>query len=215
MNLLAWLHKRSSKKRDGKYKVLQEVFDQAVAELQPGDIAIDCGANVGKFTVPLAESGATVHAFEPNPDAFAALSKATSPFSNVVLHQAAVTTVPGPVTLYLHKWAEDDPVHWSASSSLLADKSNVREDKAVTVDGIQLSNFIKELGKPVKLLKMDVEGAEVELLNQLLDEGLHKIIGHAFVEVHDRRVARLAEPTQQLRERLQKEGADQFRLDWR
>lgn len=215
MNLLAWLHKRSSKKRDGKYKVLQEVFDQAVAELTPDDVAIDCGANVGKFTVPMARTGAEVHAFEPNPDAFRALSEATAAYPNVVLHQAAVTTEPGPVELYLHKWAEDDPVHWSASSSLLADKSNVRQDKSVTVEGIVLNHFLRELGRPVKILKMDVEGAEVELLNHLLDEGLHESVEYAFVEVHDRRVARLAGPTQQLRERLESLGATQFRLDWR
>src|SRR3546814_4183293 len=48
-------------------------FLDAAKRLRPGDIAIDCGANVGRFTRPIAEGGATVHAFEPNPDAFAEL----------------------------------------------------------------------------------------------------------------------------------------------
>src|SRR3546814_8424189 len=50
-------------------------FLDAAKRLRPGDIAIDCGANVGRFTRPIAEGGATVHAFEPNPDAFAELSR--------------------------------------------------------------------------------------------------------------------------------------------
>ncbi len=215
MNLLAWFHRRSSKKRDRKYKALDDLFQEHVAQLTPDDVAIDCGANRGLYTVRLAESGAKVHAFEPNPDAFGELERVTRRFDNVELHQAAVTTSAGPVELYLHKWAEDDPVYWSTSSSLLAEKSNVRRTKAVTVEGIQLTRFIKELGQPVKLLKMDVEGAEVGLLNQLLDEGLQDSVGHAFVEVHDRRVPSLVEPTRRLRERLDSLGATHFRLDWR
>lgn len=215
MSIRTWLSKRGSKRRDRKYEALRKAFDSVVAGLTDGDIALDCGANQGLFTVPMAASGAEVHAFEPNPEAFAALTSATAGYPNVKLHQAAVTTSPGTVELYMHKRAEDDPVYWSTGSSLLADKSNVREDRSVTVEGIQLSEFIRELGRPVKLLKMDIEGAEVDVLNQLVDEGLHESIEYAFVEVHDRRIKRLAEPTQELRERLEQLGASHFRLDWR
>jgi FkbM family methyltransferase len=215
MNIRAWLSKRSSKKRDRKYQPLQEDFDKAVAVLSAGDIAIDCGANLGLYTTRMAESGATVHAFEPNPDAYQKLAEVTSGYPNVILHQAAVTTEPGEVKLYLHKYADDDPEYWSSGSSLLAEKSNVREDNAVTVEAVHLAAFISQLGKPVKLLKMDIEGAEVGVLNQLLDEGLHESIEQAFIEVHDRRIKSLAQPTQALRERLISVGANQFRLDWR
>ena len=43
--------------------------------LKPGDLVLDCGANVGAVTGPLAETGATVHAFEPDPFAFEKLKK--------------------------------------------------------------------------------------------------------------------------------------------
>ena len=108
-----------------------------------------------------------MHAFEPNPDAYRKLAEVTSGYPNVVLHQAAVTTEPGDVQLYLHKYADDDPEYWSSGSSLLAEKSNVREDNAVTVEGIHLAAFIKQLGKPVKLLKMDIEGSEFDVISTL------------------------------------------------
>ncbi len=161
MSWRTWLRKRGSRRRDRKYRVQREAFDRVVAAMTPQDLAIDCGANVGLFTVRMAESGAEVHAFEPNPDAFRELERVTKGYANVTLHQAAVTAEPGPVDLYLHKRADDDPVFWSKSSSLLADKSNVREDRSVRVEGVQLSRFIKDLGRPVKLLKMDIAGAEV------------------------------------------------------
>jgi FkbM family methyltransferase len=215
MNIRAWLSKRSSRKRDQKYKPLTDDFDKVVAGLSQGDIALDCGANVGLFTTRMAQSGATVYAFEPNPDAYRKLAEVTASYPNVLLHQAAVTTKLGEVELYLHKYADDDPEYWSSGSSLLAEKSNVRKDNALKVEGIHLAAFIKDLGQPVKLMKMDIEGAEVDVLNQLLDEGLHESIEQAFVEVHDRRIKSLAKPTQRLRERLQALGVSHFRLDWR
>lgn len=216
MNLLAWFRKRASARRDRKVRPELEAFKAVAVKLTADDIAIDCGANVGRFTALMAASGATVHAFEPNPEAHAVLAREMAKFPRVHTYPAAVTTTPGPVKLYLHKWANEDPVHWSTGSSLLANKNNVRPDRFATVEGIVFADFLRKLGaKRIALLKMDIEGAEVDVLNQLLDEGLHTMIDQAFVETHDRRVPELVEPTRRLRERLQAMGATQFRLDWR
>lgn len=191
-------------------------FEQAVARLTPRDVAIDCGANVGKYTTLMAATGARVYAFEPNPDAFEALSKNLAPWPNVTLLNAASTAVAGTVRLYMHKHAKDDPLQFSVSSSLMGSKSNVSRDHFVDVEGIRLAAFIRETaGGRVHLLKMDIEGAEVDVLNDLADEGLIAQIDEAYVEVHDRRVRELVEPTQRLRERLAQMGAHHVRLDWR
>ena len=95
MNLLAWFRKRASARRDRQARPELAAFAAAAARLTKGDIAIDCGANVGKFTVMMARNGATVHAFEPNPAAFAELRRNTAEFANVQLHATAITTSPG------------------------------------------------------------------------------------------------------------------------
>jgi FkbM family methyltransferase len=216
MNLLAWLRKRASARRDREVRPELEAFLAAAAQLTPADIAIDCGANIGKFTVIMARTGATVHAFEPNPDAFAELQRHTAAFPHVHLHQKAVTTTGGPVKLYLHKWAAEDPVHWSTGSSLLEKKNNIRPDQFTLVEGVSFPAFVRTLApKKIRLLKMDIEGAEVAVLDQLFDEGLHTQIEQAFIETHDRRVPDLVEPTNRLRHRLRALGAENFRLDWR
>jgi len=215
MRLLAFLRRLESRRRDRKRRPEVTAFDECVAKLGPGDVAIDCGANVGKFTVPMAKTGATVYAFEPNPDAYAELVKATASFPNVRALQAAATTGPGPVKLFLHRYSEDDPVHFSSGSTLVAGKRNVREDHYTMVEGIPFAEFVRDLGARVRLLKMDIEGAEVAILNRLLDERLHERIDQVFVEVHDRQNKSLAEPTRLLRERLAALGAGHIRLDWR
>ncbi len=215
MHLRAWLRKLDKKRRDRKKRPEIEAFAAAAQRLGPDDVAIDCGANVGLFTTMLARTGARVYAFEPNPAAYAALVANTKEFPNVTPIHAAVTAVSGPVRLYLHRWAEEDPLFWSTGSSIVGAKRNISAQNATVVDGISLADFIREIGGRVAILKLDVEGAEVEILNRLLDEGLHEAIGEAFVEVHDRKVPELAEPTRRLGERLRELDATQFRLDWR
>jgi len=216
MSILSFFRRLASTWRDHETRPEVERFEEAAARLGPGDVALDCGANVGKFTLPLARTGARVYAFEPNPAAYRELVEATRAFENVTALNAAVTAEAGPVKLYLHRWDEKDPVHWSTGSSIVKAKRNVREDRYVEVEGVQLSRFIRELdAERVQLLKMDIEGAEVAVLNQLLDEGLHEVIDLAFVEVHDRQIRELAEPTGRLRERLAELGASHFHLDWR
>jgi FkbM family methyltransferase len=215
LTLLSFLKRLDSARRNRRHSPEVAAFKEAVSRLRPGDVAIDCGANIGKFTTLMAETGATVYAFEPHPEACDTLIGNTRRYSNVTVFNAAVTAGQGEVKLYLHKKSNKDPLTWSTSSSLLANKSNVDPKNYVNVEGVPLSKFVRDLGRPVALLKMDIEGAEVDVLNQLLDEGLHEAIGQAFVEVHDRKVPELAGPTRKLRERLAAMGVTTFRLDWR
>jgi FkbM family methyltransferase len=215
MNLLARLRKFDAARRNRKIRPERIAFDQALESLRVGDVAIDCGANVGSITELLARTGADVHAFEPHPAAFARLCERIAPYPNARAVQACITATPGPVRLHLHKWDKEDPAHWSTGASIIPEKRNLAADSALTVDGISLVDFIRELDRPVKILKMDIEGAEVAVLNQLLDAGLHTVITKAFVEVHGNQIPSLKAPTEALRKRLQSMGADHFRLDWR
>lgn len=189
-------------------------FLKAAARLRPGDIAIDCGANVGVYTLPMARSGATVHAFEPNPHAFDKLSQAMAGFPDVHLYQKAVAGEAGTVKLYLHEFANDDPVKWSTGSSLLSFKGNVREDTFVDVEAVDFVSFLQRIDGPVALVKMDVEGAEVAILERLLESDVVDRIGRAFVEVHDRKVPELAERTDRLRAMLRERGLTNIDLNW-
>src|SRR3546814_19120042 len=50
------------------------------------------------------------------------------------------------------------------------------------------------MDRPVALLKMDIEGAEVAVLERLLERGLHDRVESAFVEVPDRKLPELVAP---------------------
>ena len=183
--------------------------------LRRGDLAIDCGANVGHVTAAFARTGAEVHAFEPNPQAFAVLVDRLGGESNVRLYPQAVFDRAGRSRLYLHLGAVDDPVGASVGSSLLAFKGNVDPDTYVEVETIDLARFVLELDRPVKVVKIDVEGVECPLVHHLLDTGAIERLGTVLVELHDRHIPELQLENQRLRDRLAREGlADRVLTDW-
>ncbi len=189
-----------------------EVFNRAILELRRGDTVIDCGANVGDFTLPLAATGASVHAFEPDPVAFEKLKERTAGLKNVTLYNKAVSNEAGTARLYLHEDRDKDPLKTSTGSSLVATKTNVNTENYVDVEVVRFSDFVAAQGV-IKLLKMDIEGHEIEVLNDLIETGTVHNIKKAFVELHDRKNPQLATETQRLRERIKGTGV-RFDLSW-
>jgi FkbM family methyltransferase len=187
-------------------------FRQSFRDLGPGDLAIDCGANVGRYATLMADRGATVYAFEPNPWAFAELERALGDRRNVHLRQAAVGVTAGRAELHLHRHHDQDEVLWASGSSLFRSKPNVSED-SLTVDVIDLVSFVAQLETPLALLKIDVEGSEVELLNALHDANLLSGIRTVLVEMHDTKIDELRESGAALRE-LVAARYPNVRLDW-
>lgn len=183
-------------------------------QLSERDLAIDCGAHVGEVTQLLCRSGAQVYAFEPNPDAFKVLENRFRSHGNVHCIQKAVLDRAGILPLYLHERCLLDPVMWATASSLLEFKPNVRKDSTVLVDVIDLSAFIRSLGRKVNVLKLDVEGVECRILKRLISDGSIDLVENIFVEIHDDKIPQLHEETKELREIIRDKGLNRINLDW-
>jgi FkbM family methyltransferase len=191
--------------------------ERRLAELgiRPGDLALDCGANVGTVTEALTRLGAEVHAFEPNPHAYEELERRVGSLPNVHLHPVAVLDRDEGVRLYFHRNSASDEVAWSVGSSLVPTKGNVDPDRYIEVRGIDLGRFVLDLECSVKVAKIDVEGVEHIVLHRLIDSGAIDRIETVLVEVHDAHMPMLREDTRRLVERLRAEGLERkVRLDW-
>ncbi len=182
--------------------------------LQRGRLAIDCGANVGDVAAVLAARGAEVHAFEPNEQAFAMLQRRFAPKPHVFCHRAAVGCANGKRQLFLHHNSQDDEIFWSVGSSLLPDKPNVSADRFQEVKVLDLAGFIEALDRPVDVLKMDIEGAEVEVIERLLDSGMINRVRRMYVETHEKQMPELTDDILRLRSRLVAESQCEVHYDW-
>ncbi|URD60352.1 FkbM family methyltransferase [Sphingomonas sp. KRR8] len=179
----------------------------------PGDVIIDAGANVGSITSKAARTGATVHAFEPNPICFATLQRRFAAQSNVHLHNKGLMDRNCTLTLSTpipHNGY--DAVETTVAASFVAQRfdADVIKDEIECVD---VAEVVRGLGR-ITLLKMDIEGAEIPVLHRLLDEKLADRIGIAVVETHERFSPEVAAKTNDLKKRLEANGLGHWRLDW-
>ena len=134
--------------------------------LKAGMIFFDIGAHVGEFTVvAIQRTGpeGEVHAFEPNPAIFKILQMNTSVRgeSRSFLNNSAVWNKSGAVWLH----PSTDP----STASVLPSKRGQRLEEyqlreSLRVSAITLDTYVANLGKFADLVKMDVEGAELMVL---------------------------------------------------
>lgn len=134
---------------------------------------IDCGANVGCFTVYFAQlfPEARITAFEPDPQVFAVLQRNVARCcgsEQIELVQAAVT---GTAETVLSFYAD----HCDAGRTT----TSLAGGATMQVAAVRLRDYLKS---PCDLLKIDIEGAEVEVLNDC-GECLSQV-ARIFVEFH-------------------------------
>jgi FkbM family methyltransferase len=194
------------------------VLEGLCAGLNESSVVVDCGANVGAVSVPLARTGARVIAFEPDLLAHAALSEAAAGLANVELHQAAVGVEAGEVSLYRAEKFETDPLAATVSSSVMTGKRGQSDENAITVPQIDLPAFLTTLvanhGR-VDFLKLDIEGSELDLLPALADAGLLENIRYVAAETHERKFPERRREFLAMRSRIEGAfGRHHINLNW-
>ena len=186
-NLLRWLPGNWGRYYERKFLGLHTLaaFEEALRRSE-GMTCIDLGANVGKYTRKMALKAKRVIAFEPDPWACAELRANLADLDNVRIENAAAGACEKKVLLYRHARFDSDPALYSEASSVIAGKRNLTKEDAVEVRQIDFIRYIENLDGEVGVLKIDIEGAEVELLESMLDRpDVLARIDHIFAETHE------------------------------
>jgi FkbM family methyltransferase len=130
-------------------------------QVQPGMVVLDVGANLGFYTLLLADRvgpQGRVHAFEPDPLSFDLLKRRAAGHANIEIHQTAVGDHEGTITLYTNRSNRaDNRVHPSLGSDT-AEAVNV---PLTTLDDYCIARNIER----IDAVKMDIQGAEVSALS--------------------------------------------------
>lgn len=139
--------------------------------VSPGAVCIDAGANIGLYTLAMSSlaSDGRVHAFEPSPTAFGHLQEnlQVNRVTNVDASPCALGDRTG--TVQFHDFSFFSAGSFAADdTSLLTSESygsSVSETPVTTIDSV-----VAEHGLPrVDFLKIDVEGAELSVLDGAAD----------------------------------------------
>lgn len=130
--------------------------------VEPGDVALDIGANLGLVSLQLAQrvgSKGAVHAFEPSPRLSSFLERTIkgNPTLNIVHHPIALGREKSELPLHV-------PFGNAGAATLKSDGQQVAET-SVSVPVFALSEFADEIGlSRADFIKIDVEGFETEVI---------------------------------------------------
>ncbi|MFV0491086.1 MAG: FkbM family methyltransferase [Pseudorhodobacter sp.] len=209
---------RRREKRNLRHARAHGFLNGVLAMLRPGDLAIDCGANIGDIAEPLADTGADVIAFEPDPYAIGRITERLGSRSNVDIRQQAVAARAGRLRLMRAANFDDNPVGGSVKSTLLPGGRGIADGSGVEVDVIDFPAFLTDLMAKrgeVTFLKLDIEGAELDLLEAMDAAGLLARIRCTVVETHERKFKDLRPRYRALRtDFAEKYAPNHVNLDW-
>jgi len=129
--------------------------------VDPGDLVVDVGAFIGEYSLPASQVADKVISIEADPTTFKVLKKQTDDIDNIDTHNRLLGGNQEQVTFN----SSSDP---SESSILTPDKGEINtiEMEQVPLDTILQKHQVDH----ADFIKMDAEGAEVEVLN-----GIEKI----------------------------------------
>jgi FkbM family methyltransferase len=151
---------------------------------EPGDVVVDVGAHIGHYTLVAAKRvgiGGKVFAIEADPSNFEILIQniKLNNLKNVIALNYAAYSEKRQIYLYLR----NSDFGFTKYSTVLQDLATAGE-KSVVVKGNTLDSLVDQYD--VNWIKIDVEGAELEVLRgatRLLSNSKHLTI---IVELHDR-----------------------------
>jgi len=134
-------------------------------------VVVDVGAKVGLWSKKFAIRGTKVHAFEPNPEAFAFLKRNTRKFDNVIAYPCALGNENGINDFFVHKRPG-----YSSFVTKYADHIKTIRVPVRTLDSF---NF-----ETVDLIKIDTEGYELPVLRGGR-ETIRRERPQLYIEIHN------------------------------
>jgi len=187
-------------------------------------IFFDCGTHYGEGLRQFSDMFQMneewkIHTFEANPVTYEVFKNRRLPHlgSNVMAYNYAVTTYDGEIDMYIESPDTEIRDTGQGSSIVAKEKWNpqngilkFRED-LVPVPCIDLSKFLElhSSEDDFIVMKLDVEGAEYDILDKMLEDMTLHRISHLFVEFHAKYFTNLEEMQQRelnLVNRIKNEG---------
>ncbi len=142
------------------------------ADLREGDLVWDVGASAGRGAGEIRRlHGTVVHAFEPHPGAYADLERAAAADDGIVAHRVALGREDGTATLSL-----DGP-----GSTMFGTGGDVCEIEVRDVAAV----FDELVDDRLAYLKVNIEGAEYDLLERMVESGTLARTRYLLVQFHE------------------------------
>lgn len=132
---------------------------------------IDIGANVGLFTIFCSTVAKKIISVEPTPTHCELLRFNVSKLDNVQVVEKAISDKAGDCLFYIN------------DSNSTMNSFEYKTNKSIVVEVTTLTDLVKDL-ETVDLIKVDIEGGEVQALSKQQIQNVASKVSNWFVEVH-------------------------------
>lgn len=147
-------------------------------EITKDDIVFDIGANSGYFTIYAAKMAKQVYAFEPMQNLYNKIVSdvESNNFKNVIVEDTGIAKDKGVRVFY-------ESTHHNGCHSLY---NRAETDKKIEIKTVNIEDYCKENSiDKIDFLKIDCEGAEYEIFDNLSTEFIRKVVKKIVMEHHD------------------------------
>ena len=155
---------------------IEEVYNTKIPTAAP--LIMDCGSNIGVSILYFKSKfpDCRIEAFEPHEETFKLLEQTirTNRLRNVTAHCVAIGDTEETTMLYYHEEKKGSLNMSIASREGLPNSSAVRCRK--------LSSYILDT---VDLIKLDIEGAELQVIQDLIQSNKVSSVAQLVLELHD------------------------------
>lgn len=167
-------------------------------------IFIDCGTHLGQGILDITrlkniDNSWEIIGYEANPYThrkFCNEVLPNLPFKNITIRNEAISDKNGMLWMNIETRAEGDPLHgdYGEGSSIIGLDKWLPQNhwgKYIKKEHVPCIDFSEYLSKNVQpndfvLIKMDIEGAEYQVLEKMIKDGVPKLIDCIIIEWHSR-----------------------------
>ena len=199
--LMKILNKKFIKKKIYNYKMLLDLYDKGISRtlllfgkrelehkkmleniIKPEMTVLDIGANIGYYSLMMLElmgNKGKLIAVEPSPSNIEILRKnlLLNKYNDIEVHNAAISDENGTKKFFLSEMSNLNTLNYTEKKSLNLTGETINV-KTLTVPQIME-------GRNLDLIRMDVEGHEVEVLNGLIPNiGVNNLYPSIIFETH-------------------------------
>lgn len=169
-------------------------------DLGAGSLVVDVGGYRGDWSAEIfARYAPTIHVLEPVPDFVCHLRRRFSRNPKIEVHPIALGATTDRTEIFVQ--ADGSSVHRQGGG-------------AIAIDVIRASEFLRPLARNgIDLLKLNIEGAEFDVLTDLADSGLIERVRTLQVQFHDF-VPEAARKMKDLQDRLSKTHRPRFAFEF-
>jgi FkbM family methyltransferase len=146
--------------------------------VEPGDVVLDIGANVGFFTLDSIQKRASkVYSIEPHIDSFNQVKFLSEKFENIIPINKAVSKSNDVVEMFIDENA--------SATNCMTEYGEIfnRNSNVVKIQSVNINTLIEEIGNRLDFVKIDCEGCEYDIFKTITSSNL-KSISKFVIETH-------------------------------